>query len=96
VADTKILLAEAGEAQRLLTARLNAPPSQMAERTRQLLETSQEKLTQLIQDLGERKEQYIRATEARIEHSRELITELRREIHLAIERLDQAGDLLPA
>jgi len=96
VPDTKILLAEAGEAQRLLTARLNTPPSQMAERTRQLLQTSQDKLTHLMQDLGERKDQYIRATEARIEHSKELITELRREIHLAIERLNQAGNLLPA
>lgn len=96
VPDTKILLAEAGEAQRLLTARLDIPASQMAEKTRQLLQTSQDKLTQLMQDLGERKDQYIRATEARIEHSRELINELRREIHLAIERLEQAGAFLPA
>jgi stearoyl-CoA desaturase (delta-9 desaturase) len=96
VPDTKILLAEAGETQRLLTAHLNTAHAQMAEKTRQLLQASQDKLTQLMRDLGERKDQYIRATEARIEHSKESVTELRREIQLAIERLELAGDLLPA
>ncbi len=55
-----------------------------------------DKLTELMKDLGDRKDQAIRATEARIESSRELVNELRHEIHLAFERLELAGSLMPA
>jgi len=96
VPETKILLAEAREAQRLLSAHLETPAAPMAEKTRQLLLSSQEKLTRLMQDLSGRKEQYVRATGMRIEHSRKSLGELRREIRLAIGRLERVGKLAPA
>ena len=89
-------MAEAREAQRRLSAQLEASAVQLADRTRQLLQTSQDKLTELMKDLGDRKDQAIRATEARIESSREVVNELRREIRLAFERLELAGNLTPA
>ena len=91
VPDAKILMAEAREAQRLLSAHLDTPTHQLAERTRQMLQNSQDKLTELLQALSDRRDQAIRATEARFESSRELIAELRREIQIALERLDHVG-----
>lgn len=91
VPDTRILMAEAREAQRRLSAQLDASTVQLAEKTRQLLQTSQDTLAELMKDLGERKDQALRATEARIESSRELVIELRQEIRLAFERLELAG-----
>ncbi len=95
VPDTRILMAEAREAQRCLSARLEASGAQLADMTRQLLQTSQDKLTELMKDLGERRDQAIRATEARIEFSRELVNELRHEIRLAFERIELAGSPVP-
>jgi stearoyl-CoA desaturase (delta-9 desaturase) len=96
VPDTRILMAEAREAQRRLSAQLEASGIQLADKTRQLLQNSQDKLTELMKDLGDRRDQAIRATEARIESSRELVNELRHEIRLAFERLELAGNLMPA
>lgn len=91
VPDARILMAEAREAQRQLAAHLDTPSMQLAEKTRQMLQNSQDKLTELLHDLSDRKDQAIRATEARFESSKEVLAELRREIQIALERLEDAG-----
>jgi len=88
VPEDKILLAQATEARLQLNARLSCSKTQLSAKTRELLQSSHDALSQLSQVISERRQEYIRATEKHLEHSKEILEEMRRELRLAIERLD--------
>lgn len=86
----KIQLAEIAEKQRQLETRLAAKPVRHYESTRRLLQLAQDRLQQAAQHWEQRKNEYVRATEKRIEASKEKIAELQREFELAAANLRAA------
>lgn len=90
VPEEKILLAEIKETRRQLEARLSCPDRPLPERTRKLLESSYNSLQEILHEWNERRTQYVKATEQRLENSRDAIMEMQRELQLAWQRLEQA------
>ena len=90
VAAEKIVLAEIAEKQRQLERRLKANPLRLPESTHGLLQIAQDRLHQAARDWEQRKNEYLRATEKKIEASKERIAERKREFELAAEQLREA------
>ncbi len=90
VPSEKILLAEIAEKQRQLEARLHAQTLRLSETAHTLLQRAQERLQQAAHNWDQRMNEYRRATEKRIEASREKIHELKRELELAAAHLRAA------
>jgi stearoyl-CoA desaturase (Delta-9 desaturase) len=91
VPQEKILLAEIQEAHRQLRARLSCTEGQLTEYTRKMLQTSHDALHDIVLKWNQRKEEYVKATERRIETSRELLLEMKTGVELAWKRLEQAA-----
>jgi stearoyl-CoA desaturase (delta-9 desaturase) len=85
-----ILLAEISEQQRQLGAKLGAGPAPVSEPIRRLLQAAQESLERASRHWEQRRADYRRAAEMKMEASREKITELRREFREATVRLRAA------
>ena len=86
----KILLAEIAEKQRQLELKLETKRLTLSESTHRLLHSAQERLHQAAQNWEHRKHEYARATEKKIEASRERLAELRREFDQAAAHLREA------
>ncbi len=86
----KIQLAEIAEQQRQLEERLHARPGRICAATHQMLRLAQERLQQAARHWEQRKTEYLRVTEKKIEASREKISELRRESEAAAANLRAA------
>jgi len=86
----KIQLAEIAEKQRQLELQLNLKAVRLGDSTQRLLEMAQERLHQAARDWEQRKLEYVRAAEKKIEASRERLTELKREFEMAAAHLRQA------
>ena len=78
VPDEKIQLAEIAEQQKQLDAVMAARPAKRCETTRRLLDAAQEQLHHAAQTWEQRKTEYVRATEKKIEASKEKIAQLNR------------------
>ncbi len=87
VPDEKIQLAEIAEKQRQLEAVMASRPAKKCETTSRLVEAAQVRLQQAAQNWELRKADYVRATEKKIEASREKLTQLRRDLEEAAENL---------
>lgn len=87
VPDEKIQLAEIAEKQRQLDAVMAARPAKKCETTSRLVEAAQARLQQAAQNWELKKAEYVRATEKKIEASREKLTQLRRDLEEAAENL---------
>ena len=79
----KILLSEIAEKQRRLDAHLASRSHRVCESTKHLLRSAQECLRHAAQNWEQRKQEYSRATEKKIEASRERIAELKRDLEKA-------------
>ncbi len=79
----KILLSEIAEKQRRLDAHLASRSHRVCESTRHLLRSAQECLHRAAQNWEQRKQDYARATEKKIEASRERIAEMKRDLEKA-------------
>src|SRR6266446_888797 len=86
----KIQLAEIAEQQRQLEERLHARPGRICEATHHMLRLAQERLQQAARQWEQRKAEYLRVTEKKLEASREKISELRRESEAAAANLRAA------
>jgi stearoyl-CoA desaturase (delta-9 desaturase) len=86
----KIQLAEIAEKRRQLEAALAARPANRCEKARHLLERAQERLHQAAQTWEQRKAEYVRATEKKIESSKETLAHLRRDFEEAASNLRKA------
>jgi stearoyl-CoA desaturase (Delta-9 desaturase) len=87
VPDEAILLAEVAEQQRQLAEKLSVRPAPVTEPIRGMLQTAQERLQEASMNWEQRKAEYRRAAEMKMEASREKLAELRREFREASERL---------
>lgn len=85
-----ILLAEVGERQRQLSAKLSAAPTPISESIHRMLHSAQERLHQAAEGWERGKANYRRAAETKMEASRERMAELRREFYEARRRLRAA------
>lgn len=90
VPDEKIQLAEIAEKQRQLELHMAARPAKRCETTRRLVETAQERLQQAARQWEQRKNEYVRATEKKIEASRDKLAELKRDLEEAAAHLRTA------
>jgi stearoyl-CoA desaturase (delta-9 desaturase) len=86
----KIQLAEIAEQQRQLEAKMANKPTTRCEKTKRLLEVAQERLSQAAQIWEQRKAEYVRATEKKLEASREKLTELKGDFEEAATNLRRA------
>jgi stearoyl-CoA desaturase (delta-9 desaturase) len=86
----KILLAEIAEKQRQLNAKMAAKPSKACETTRHLIEVAHERLHQAAQNWEVRKAEYVRATEKKIEASKEKLAQLQGDFEEAAANLRKA------
>jgi len=86
----KIQLAEIAEKQRQLDAKMAAKPATRCEKTKRLLEMTQERLHHAAQTWEQRKAEYVRATEKKLEASKEKLAEMRREFEEAAANLRKA------
>jgi len=87
VPDEKILLAEVAEQQRQLATKLSAKPALVAEPILRMVQAAQERLQQASRNWEQRKTEYRRAAEMKMEASRERLAELRREFREATAHL---------
>lgn len=92
VPDEKIQLAEIAEQQRQLEAALAARPAKRCENTQRILELAQQRLQQAAQSWEQCKAEYGRATEKKIEASKEKIAQLKRDFEEAAANLRSAID----
>src|SRR2546430_2200450 len=83
----KIQLAEIAEQQRQLELHLTAKSVRLPARTERLLQLAQERLHQAARNWEQRKLEYMRAAEKKIEASRERISELQRDFEVAAAHL---------
>ena len=90
VPDEKIQLAEIAEQQKQLDAVMAARPAKRCETTRRLLDAAQEQLHHAAQTWEQRKTEYVRATEKKIEASKEKIAQLNRDFEEAAANLRHA------
>ena len=90
VPDEKILLAEVAEQQRQLATKLSAKPALVAEPILRMVQAAQERLQQASRNWEQRKTEYRRAAEMKMEASRERLAELRREFREATAHLRAA------
>ena len=90
VPDEKIQLAEIAEQQKQLDAVMAARPAKRCETTRRLLDAAQEQLHQAAQTWEQRKTEYVRATEKKIEASKEKLAQLNRDFEEAAANLRRA------
>ena len=86
----KILLTEIAEQQRQLEVHLSSKSLSLCESTRHVLQMAQERLHHATQVWEQRKNEYLRATEKKIEASRERMHELKREFEAAAANLRAA------
>jgi stearoyl-CoA desaturase (delta-9 desaturase) len=86
----KIQLAEIAEQQRQLEAKMASRPTRRCETTHRLLELAQQRLQEAAQVWETRKAEYAKATEKRIEDSKEKLAQLRRDFEEAAANLRQA------
>lgn len=86
----KISLAEIAEKQRQLQLRLETKSVHLSDSMHSLLQMAQEQLHRAAQNWEQRKSEYARATEKKLEASRERIAELKREFELAAAHLREA------
>jgi len=86
----KIELAEIAERQRQLEAALAAKPTRLCETTQRLLDKAQERLHQAAQTWETRKAEYMRATEKKLEASRDKLAQLKRDFEEAAANLRAA------
>jgi stearoyl-CoA desaturase (delta-9 desaturase) len=86
----KIQLAEIAEKQRQLEAKLANRPTTWCEATERLMKLAQQRLQEAAQVWEQRKAEYVRATEKKLEASREKLAQLRREFDEAAANLRQA------
>ena len=86
----KIQLVEIAEKQRQLELHLNSKAVRLGESTQRLLHHAQERLQQAARNWEQRKIEYVRAAEKKIEASRERLSELKREFELAAAHLREA------
>ena len=86
----KIQLAEIAEKQRQLELRLTTKSVCLPESSHRMLQAAQERLHQAAQVWEQRKNEYVRATEKKIEASKERINELKREFEAAAANLRTA------
>jgi stearoyl-CoA desaturase (delta-9 desaturase) len=86
----KIQLAEIAEKQRQLEQHMAAKPAKPCETTRRLIEMAQQRLQQAARHWEQRKNEYVRATEKRLEASREKLAELKRDLEEAAAHLRTA------
>lgn len=90
VPQEKILLAEVAEQQRHLAAKLNAKPARVSEPIHRMLQAAHQRLHQASVNWEQRKADYRRAAEMKLEASREKMAELRREFREATARFRAA------
>ena len=90
VPDEKIQLAEIAEQQKQLDEVMAARPAKRCETTRRLLDAAQEQLHHAAQTWEQRKTEYVRATEKKIEASKEKIAQLNRDFEEAAANLRHA------
>ena len=90
VPDEKIQLAEIAEQQKQLDEVMAARPAKRCETTRRLLDAAQEQLHHAAQTWEQRKTEYARATEKKIEASKEKIAQLNRDFEEAAANLRHA------
>jgi stearoyl-CoA desaturase (delta-9 desaturase) len=93
VASEKILLAELGETQRQLEAKLQIDTDKLPETTRTLLQASQDYLHELNERLAARRRDYVKATEQTLESSRDALNELHEELKMALAHLKLVNTL---
>jgi stearoyl-CoA desaturase (delta-9 desaturase) len=86
----KIQLAEIAEKQRRLEANLVIRPARWCETTERLMKLAQQRLQEAAHVWEQRKAEYARATEKRIEASKEKLAQLRRDFDEAAANLRQA------
>ena len=86
----KIELAEIAEKQRQLELRLNTSSVRLPDSSHHMLQMAQERLHHAAQVWEQRKNEYVRATEKKIEASKERINELKREFEAAAANLRAA------
>lgn len=87
VPQEKILLAQIEESKRRLNEKLQKKNQTLPEATAALLATAQTRLQEAAVEWDKLRQDYYKATEKRIEYSRERIAEIRREMKLAAARL---------
>ena len=90
VPEEKILLAQIAEQQRQIDIALSSAPTRVPAHVQQMLQAAQTFLHQAAQSWEQRKAEYRRAAETRMEASREKLIELRRELREATARLREA------
>ncbi len=90
VSEEKILLAQAAEQHRLIAATLSTRPTHAQESLQRALTTAQARLQQASRDWEKRKAEYREVANARVKASREKLSEMRREVREAAERLHAA------
>ena len=90
VPNEKIQLAEIAEQQKQLDEVMAARPAKRCETTRRLLDAAQEQLHHAAQTWEQRKTEYVRATEKKIEASKEKIAQLNRDFEEAAANLRHA------
>ncbi len=90
VPDEKIQLAEIAEKHRQLEAVIASRPARRCETTHRLLQTAQERLHKAAQNWEQRKAEYVRATEKKIEASKEKLAQLQRDFEEAADNLRRA------
>ncbi len=83
----KILLAQIAEKERQLRARLEKRSHTLSETAHELLEAARLQLHQTAEVWEARRQEYVKATEKQIEHSRERLHDLRREMQVAAYNL---------
>jgi stearoyl-CoA desaturase (delta-9 desaturase) len=91
VSDEKILLAQLAETLRQVEARLVCPKRPLSARGNELLVLAGARLRQLDERWTALKVEYAEKTDAQMEHIRESLAELRREVRAALALLDQVG-----
>ncbi len=91
VPEERILLAQLAETRRRLSARLASAHSPPTDRVRELLQASDATLRELAARWAALKAEYAGLVDLRIRRVRDSLTELRRELRLAVSRLRMAG-----
>ena len=86
----KIQLAEIAEKQRQLELQLNSSAVRLGDSTHRLLQLAQERLQQAARNWEQRKLEYVRAAEKKIEASKEKLSDLKCDFDLAAAHLRQA------
>jgi stearoyl-CoA desaturase (Delta-9 desaturase) len=86
VPDEKILLAELGETRKRIDVCLSCPHTSVSDRVREMLLAS----SQTLDELTARASEALKATERRLTLSKEMLQEIRREVRIAVERLELA------